>query len=92
MVIVEGEGAVLWVNLGRPIITKGPLRRGSSQITLRTCWQFTTAKSSKTNSLVVPHGPPTQKLGDDLFPAIPWWLRLRCRVVRIHRVASRRLN
>jgi len=23
MVIVEGEGAVLWVNLGRPIVTDG---------------------------------------------------------------------
>ena len=34
VVIVEGEGAVLEVNLGRPIVTNGTLRRGSSQITL----------------------------------------------------------
>jgi len=26
-VIVEGEGTVLGVNLGRPIVTNGPLRR-----------------------------------------------------------------
>ena len=31
------EGAILGANVGRPIVTMGPLRRGSSQITLRTC-------------------------------------------------------
>ena len=34
VVIVEVEGAVLGVNLGRPIVTDGDLRRGFSQITL----------------------------------------------------------
>ena len=38
VVIVEGEGAVLWVNLGRPIVTNGAFATRSSQITLRTCY------------------------------------------------------
>ena len=25
VVIIKGKGAVLWLNLGRPIVTKGPL-------------------------------------------------------------------
>ena len=37
VVIVEGEGAVLGVNLGRPIVTNGAFAARSSQITLRTC-------------------------------------------------------
>jgi len=32
------EGAVLGVNFGSPIATMGPLRRGSSQITVNTCY------------------------------------------------------
>jgi len=35
--IVEGKGAVLGVNLGRPIVTNGAFATRSSQITLRTC-------------------------------------------------------
>jgi len=37
VVIVEGEGTVLGVNLGRPIVTNGVFATRSSQITLRTC-------------------------------------------------------
>ena len=37
VVIVEGEKAVLGVNLGRPIVTNGAFATHSSQITLRTC-------------------------------------------------------
>ena len=37
MVIIEGEGPVLRVNLGRPIVTNGAFATRSSQITLRTC-------------------------------------------------------
>jgi len=37
VVIVEGEGAVLGANLGRPIVTNGAFATQSSQITLRTC-------------------------------------------------------
>ena len=37
VVIVKGEGAVLGVNLGRPIVTNGAFATRSSQITLRTC-------------------------------------------------------
>ena len=40
VVIVEGEWVILGVNLGRPIVTNGPLRRGSSQITMRTRFEF----------------------------------------------------
>ena len=45
--IVEGKGAVLGVNLGRPIVTNGAFATRSSQITLgffvlvkcsRLCW------------------------------------------------------
>jgi len=39
-VIVEGDGAVLGVNLGRPIVTSGAFAKRSSQITLRTCCNF----------------------------------------------------
>ena len=35
--IVEGEGAVFGVNLGRPIVTNGAFATRSSQISLRTC-------------------------------------------------------
>jgi len=37
VVTVEGEWAVLGVNLGRPIVTNGACATRSSQITLRTC-------------------------------------------------------
>jgi len=37
VVIVKGEGAVLGVNMGRPIVTNGAFATRSSQITLRTC-------------------------------------------------------
>jgi len=37
VVIVKGEGAVLGVNLGRPIVTNVAYATRSSQITLRTC-------------------------------------------------------
>ena len=37
VVIVEGERAVLGVNMGRPIVTNGAFATRSSQITLRTC-------------------------------------------------------
>jgi len=37
VVIVEGEGAVLGVNLGSPIVTNGAFVTRSCQITLRTC-------------------------------------------------------
>ena len=37
VVIVEGEGAVLGLNLGHPIETDGAFATRSSQITLRTC-------------------------------------------------------
>jgi len=43
VVIVEEEGAVLEVNLGRPIVTNGAFATRSSQITLRTCYQLTRA-------------------------------------------------
>jgi len=33
LVIVEGEGAVLEVNLGRPVLTNGAFATRSSQIT-----------------------------------------------------------
>ena len=36
VVIVEGEGAVLGVKLGHPIVTNGAFATRSSQITLRT--------------------------------------------------------
>ena len=36
VVIVEGEGAVLGVNLGHPTVTNGAFATRSSQITLRT--------------------------------------------------------
>ena len=36
--IVEGEGTVLGVNFGRPIVTNGIFARRSSQITSRTCY------------------------------------------------------
>jgi len=32
------EGAVLWVNLGRPIVTNGAFATRSCQITVRTCY------------------------------------------------------
>ena len=38
VVIVEGEGAVFGVNLGRPIVPDGAFATRSSQITLRTCY------------------------------------------------------
>jgi len=38
VVIVEGERAVLGVNMGRPIVTNGAFATRSSQITLRTCF------------------------------------------------------
>jgi len=38
VVIVKGEGAVLGVNLGCPIVTNGAFATCSSQITLRTCY------------------------------------------------------
>jgi len=37
VVIVEGEGQFLGVNLGRPVVTNGAFAKRSSQITLRTC-------------------------------------------------------
>jgi len=37
VLIVEGEGAVFEVNLGRPVVTSGAFATRSSQITLRTC-------------------------------------------------------
>ena len=40
VVIVEGEGAVLGVNLGLPIVTNGAFAMRSSQITLRTCYYY----------------------------------------------------
>jgi len=40
VVIVEGEWAVLGVNMGRPIVTNGAFATHSSQITLRTCSYF----------------------------------------------------
>ena len=40
MVIVEGEGAVLGVNLGRTIVTNGAFATRSSQITFRTCYHY----------------------------------------------------
>jgi len=39
VVIVDKEGAVLWVNLGRPIVTNGAFATRSSQTTLRTCYE-----------------------------------------------------
>jgi len=41
VMIVEGEGAVLRVNLGRPIVTNGAFASRSSQTTLRTCYLVT---------------------------------------------------
>jgi len=40
VVIVKGEGAVLRVNLGHPIVTNGAFVTRSSQITLRTCLNY----------------------------------------------------
>ena len=37
VVIVEGEGAVLGVNFGRPVVTNGTFATRSSQITFSTC-------------------------------------------------------
>jgi len=51
-VIVEGEGAVLGVNLGHPIVTNGAFATRSSQITLRTCYLLTYL-SNATDSEVV---------------------------------------
>jgi len=38
VVIVEGKGQFLGVNLGHPIVTNGAFATRSSQITLRTCF------------------------------------------------------
>ena len=38
----RSEGAVLGVNLGRPIVTNGAFATHCSQITLRTCYQVIT--------------------------------------------------
>jgi len=40
VVIVKGEGAILGVNLGHPIITNGAFAMRSSQFTLRTCSEY----------------------------------------------------
>jgi len=40
VLIVEGKRAVLEVNLGRPIVTNGAFAPRSSQIILRTCFDF----------------------------------------------------
>ena len=47
VVIVEGEGAVLEVNLGHAIVTNGAFATHSSQIILRTCCCFSAATDSE---------------------------------------------
>jgi len=47
VVIIEGEKAVLEVNLGRPIVTSGAFVTRCSQITLRTSFAMVWARVAK---------------------------------------------